>query len=118
MASSADLLSSGLKQWLTQQDEKPVICVPSGNFGNICAGLLAHFRGLPVDHFIACNDNHVVPEYLKTQNFQPQKAVPTLSNAMDVGNPSNFVRILELFGHQFNALQNTISAYSVNDQKQ
>lgn len=104
------------KQWLAQQDEKPVICVPSGNFGNICAGLLAHFRGLPFDHFIAaCNDNHVVPEYLKTQNFQPQKAVPTLSNAMDVGNPSNFVRILELFGHQFDALQNTVSAYSIND---
>lgn len=104
------------KQWLAQQDEKPVICVPSGNFGNICAGLLAHFRGLPVDHFIAaCNDNHVVPEYLKTQNFQPQKAVPTLSNAMDVGNPSNFVRILELFGHQFDTLQNTVSAYSIND---
>lgn len=104
------------KQWLAQQDEKPVICVPSGNFGNICAGLLTHFRGLPVDHFIAaCNDNHVVPEYLKTQNFQPQKAVPTLSNAMDVGNPSNFVRILELFGHQFDALQNTVSAYSIND---
>lgn len=106
------------KQWSLQQSEKPVICVPSGNFGNICAGLLAHFRGLPADHFIAaCNNNHVIPDYLNTQKFQPQKAVPTLSNAMDVGNPSNFVRILELFGHQFDSLKNTISACSISDEE-
>lgn len=104
------------RQWLQQENENPVICVPSGNFGNICAGLLAHFRGLPAEHFIAaCNDNRIIPDYLETQHFQPQKAVPTLSNAMDVGNPSNFVRILELFGHQFNSLKNTISAYTIND---
>lgn len=106
------------KQWSLHQKENPVICVPSGNFGNICAGLLAHFRGLPADHFIAaCNDNHVIPDYLKTQKFQPQKAVSTLSNAMDVGNPSNFVRILELFGNQFDSLKNKISAYSISDEK-
>ena len=105
-----------LKQWIQQHKELPVICVPSGNFGNICAGLLAHFRGLPASHFIAaCNANHVIPDYFETQNYQPQKAVTTLSNAMDVGNPSNFVRILELFGHKFEALKNKISAYSIND---
>ncbi|ROI01595.1 MULTISPECIES: threonine synthase [unclassified Chryseobacterium] len=107
-----------LKQWQQHENENPVICVPSGNFGNICAGILAHFRGLPVDHFIAaCNANDVIPEYLKTRNFTPQKAVATLSNAMDVGNPSNFVRILELFGHQFDSLKNKISGYSVDDQE-
>lgn len=105
-----------LKQWIQQHKELPVICVPSGNFGNICAGLLAHFRRLPASHFIAaCNANHVIPDYFETQNYQPQKAVTTLSNAMDVGNPSNFVRILELFGHKFEALKNKISAYSIND---
>lgn len=107
-----------LKQWNQYETEKPVICVPSGNFGNICAGLLAYFRGLPAEHFIAaCNENDTVPDYLKTQNFIPKKAVPTLSNAMDVGDPSNFVRILELFDHQFDKLKNKISGYSVDDQQ-
>ncbi|WP_126652264.1 threonine synthase [Chryseobacterium aureum] len=105
-----------LKQWKQYHKGQPIICVPSGNFGNICAGLLAYFRGLPASHFIAaCNANHVIPDYFATQNYQPQKAVATLSNAMDVGDPSNFVRILELFGHQFETLQNKISAYSIDD---
>ncbi len=105
-----------LKQWIQQHKEHPVICVPSGNFGNICAGVLAYFRGLPVSHFIAaCNANQVVPDYFKTQNYQPQKAIATLSNAMDVGDPSNFVRVLELFGHQFETVKNKISAYSIDD---
>ncbi|MBV8327901.1 threonine synthase [Chryseobacterium sp.] len=107
-----------LKQWQQHEKEAPVISVPSGNFGNICAGLLAHFRGLPADHFIAaCNDNDTVPDYLRTQYYISKKAVPTLSNAMDVGDPSNFVRILELFGHQFSRLQDKISGYSINDVK-
>lgn len=105
-----------LKQWQKTEKGNPVICVPSGNFGNICAGVLAQFRGLSVDHFIAaCNANDVVPHYLKTQILEPKQTVATLSNAMDVGNPSNFVRILELFQHQFKNLKNTISGYSVND---
>jgi len=107
-----------LKQWIGHHKEQPIICVPSGNFGNICAGLLTHFRGLPASHFIAaCNANQVVPDYFKTQNYQPKKAVATLSNAMDVGDPSNFVRILELFGHEFDALKNKISSYSIDDDK-
>jgi len=105
-----------LKQWKQQENENPVICVPSGNFGNICAGLLAYFRGLPVEHFVAaCNENDVVPEYLKTNQYQPKKAAATLSNAMDVGDPSNFTRILELFEHQFENLKTVVSGYSIND---
>ncbi|BAP33257.1 threonine synthase [Chryseobacterium sp. StRB126] len=107
-----------LKQWQKTENEAPVIGVPSGNFGNICAGILAHLRGLPAEHFIAaCNANDVVPEYLKTQDFSPKKAVATLSNAMDVGDPSNFVRILELFNNEFDSLRNKISGYSIDDKK-
>lgn len=105
-----------LKQWQQQESKAPVICVPSGNFGNICAGILAHLRGLPAEHFIAaCNANDVVTAYLKTQDFNPKKAVATLSNAMDVGDPSNFVRILELFNNEFESLKNNISGYSIDD---
>lgn len=78
---------------------KPVIfSVPSGNFGNLCGGLLASRMGLPVDHFIAAtNSNHIVPDYLQSGLFEPKPSVPTISNAMDVGNPSNFVRIMDLY---------------------
>lgn len=107
-----------LKQWQQLQKESPVICVPSGNFGNICAGLLAYFRGLSVDHFIAaCNANGMIPHYLETQVLEPKETIATLSNAMDVGNPSNFVRVLELFQHQFNAIKEKISGYTVNDEQ-
>ncbi|HLK29483.1 MAG TPA: threonine synthase [Puia sp.] len=103
------------QQW-TDKNNPPIFCVPSGNFGNICAGLLAHLSGLPAKHFIAaCNANNIVPEYLTNGNYQPKKAVATLSNAMDVGNPSNFVRILELFHQEFNSLKNVISSYSISD---
>ncbi|MDH6250897.1 threonine synthase [Chryseobacterium sp. H1D6B] len=107
-----------LKQWQKLEKENPVICVPSGNFGNICAGLLAHFRGLPAAHFIAaCNTNDFFPNYIKTQKAEPKETTSTLSNAMDVGNPSNFVRMLELFHHQFDDLQKKVSAYTINDEK-
>lgn len=103
------------KQW-KEKEHPPVISVPSGNFGNICAGLLANASGLPVKHFIAaCNANDVVPAYFKTKNYSPQKARATISNAMDVGDPSNFVRILELFEHQFETLTNRVSACSITD---
>lgn len=107
-----------LKQWKKLEKENPVICVPSGNFGNICAGILAHFRGLPAEHFIAaCNENDVVPQYLRTQKLEAKETVATLSNAMDVGNPSNFIRILELFNYEFKQLRNKISGYSIDDKK-
>jgi len=102
------------QQWV--EEKPPVICVPSGNFGNICAGILAFASGLPVQHFIAaCNANDVVTDYLQTGNYQPKPAVATISNAMDVGNPSNFIRILEIFHHQFNELKNKVSSISVDD---
>ena len=103
------------KQWI-DKDHPPVISVPSGNFGNICAGILANQSGLPVNHFIAaCNVNDIVSDYLDTEILKPKQAVPTLSNAMDVGNPSNFVRILEIFHHQFPELKNKLSSYSISD---
>lgn len=105
------------KQW-QNKEKPPVVSVPSGNFGNICAGLLAHRSGLPVKHFIAaCNANDVVTQYLEDGQYQPKKAVPTLSNAMDVGNPSNFVRVLELFHQEFGALKNVLSSYSITDEE-
>jgi threonine synthase len=94
----------------------PVISVPSGNFGNICAGILAHVSGLPVQHFIAaCNANDIVPAFMKTQQYEPKKAVATISNAMDVGNPSNFVRILQIFNNEFVDLQKVLSSVSITD---
>jgi len=105
------------KQW-PDKDHAPVISVPSGNFGNICAGILAKQSGLPVHHFIAaCNVNDAVTKYLQTEIFQTQIALPTLSNAMDVGNPSNFIRILEIFHHQFPDLAKNLSSYSISDEE-
>lgn len=105
------------KQW-PDKDHPPVVCVPSGNFGNICAGMLAFFSGLPVNHFIAaCNANKVIPDFLQTQNYTPKKAVATISNAMDVGDPSNFVRVLRLFNYQFSDLKNMLSGYSISDEE-
>lgn len=103
------------KQW-NDKKNPPVISVPSGNFGNICAGLLAAASGLPLKHFIAaCNANDTVPEFLETGNYATKKAVATISNAMDVGNPSNFVRIMEIFKQQIPELKNKLAAYSIND---
>lgn len=103
------------QQW-KDKNNPPVISVPSGNFGNICAGLLAHVSGMPVSHFIAaCNANAVVPEFLQTGEYQPKPAVATISNAMDVGDPSNFVRVLELFNQELGSLKNILSSYSVSD---
>ena len=105
------------KQW-PDKNNPPVISVPSGNFGNICAGILAKASGLPVQHFIAaCNANDTVPEFLRSNHYQAKKAVNTISNAMDVGNPSNFVRILQIFEQQLANLKQEVSAYSVNDDK-
>jgi len=121
--------SINVARWLPQQfyyffaaqqwpdiTQPPVISVPSGNFGNICAGLLAYRSGLPVRHFIAaCNSNDTVPAYLRTGDYLPKPAVSTLSNAMDVGNPSNFVRILELFHQKLPHLRQILSAISISD---
>jgi threonine synthase len=102
-----------LKQW---NGEPPVISVPSGNFGNLAAGLLASISGLPVRKFIAaCNANDVVPRFMTSGNYQPKPSVATLSNAMDVGNPSNFVRIVEIFCGDTPKLTDKITAVSISD---
>lgn len=103
-----------LQQW--ESDIPPVISVPSGNFGNICAGILAHVSGLPVATFVAaCNANDVVTRFLKTKEFDARPSVATLSNAMDVGNPSNFVRILEIFDKDHLKLKDKMTSFSVSD---
>ena len=106
-----------LQQW--QDDENaPVISVPSGNFGNICAGILAHVSGLPVSKFIAAtNANDVIPIYLQSGKMKTKASVQTISNAMDVGNPSNFVRILEIFDNNFLNLTKKLEAVSVSDER-
>jgi threonine synthase len=93
-----------------------VFSVPSGNFGNICAGLMAQKLGLPIRHFVAAtNVNDTVPEFMKNGKYTPKASKATISNAMDVGNPSNFIRIQELFGHSFDSLKSGFSSYSFND---
>lgn len=104
-----------LQQW--PEKEAPVISVPSGNFGNICAGILAHISGLPVRHFIAaCNANDVVPRFFDHGKYQPQPSVATISNAMDVGNPSNFIRILQIFENNIPKLKEKVSSVTVTDE--
>lgn len=82
-------------------NRKFVCCVPSGNFGNICSALFGHVMGLPVKRFIAANNaNSVFYEYLQTGEYRPRPSVQTIANAMDVGDPSNFARILDLYGRE------------------
>jgi threonine synthase len=105
-----------IKQW--PFTEPPVFSVPSGNFGNICAGILAWKSGLPADHFIAaCNANDVIPEFVKSGKYQPKTAVATISNAMDVGDPSNFGRVMEIFGQSLPLLTDRFDSYSISDEK-
>ncbi|MBL7561091.1 threonine synthase [Olleya sp. YSTF-M6] len=93
-----------------------VFSVPSGNFGNVCAGMMAQQLGLPIKHFIASNNqNNVVTNYLKTEEYTPKPSVQTISNAMDVGNPSNFIRIQEIYKNNFSTLKNNLSSYSFTD---
>jgi threonine synthase len=96
--------------------EKIVFSVPSGNFGNICAGLVAQKLGMPVTHFIAAtNVNDTVPEFMKTGEYHPKPSTATISNAMDVGDPSNFIRIRHLFNDNFEALSEKLSSYTFSD---
>jgi threonine synthase len=105
-------------QLLKQGINKVIFSVPSGNFGNIGAGLLAWKMGLPVEHFIAAtNVNDTVPEFLKTGVYQPKPSVATLSNAMDVGDPSNWVRIADLFKGEPAALKKLVTGYRFDDEE-
>ncbi len=101
---------------LKDKNKDIAIAVPSGNFGNLTAGLIASKMGLPVKRFIAAtNINDVVPEYLNTGKYNPRTSVQTLANAMDVGDPSNFVRILDLFNKQLENIKKTVTGYVVDD---
>lgn len=100
-----------------KNDKKSLtVSVPSGNFGNICAGLLAQKLGLPIEHFIAAtNVNDCISDFLKTGFYKAKPTIQTISNAMDVGDPSNFVRILEIFDNNTNQLKNQFSSFSFTD---
>jgi len=101
---------------LKSKGKEIVFSVPSGNFGNICAGIVAHKLGLPVKHFVAAtNVNDTVVRYMKTANYESKPSKATISNAMDVGNPSNFIRIQQLFDNKFESLKDNFSAYSFDD---
>jgi threonine synthase len=96
---------------------KPVVfSVPSGNFGNLTAGIFAQKMGLPIHQFVAAtNANDVVPQYLSSGNYTPEPSVRTLSNAMDVGNPSNFARMLDLYCSTWNMMKDNIKGYTIDD---
>ena len=101
---------------LGRESGEPVICVPSGNFGNLTAGLIGKRMGLNVKHFVAAtNINDVVPEYMKTGIYRPRPSLQTIANAMDVGDPSNFVRILDLYNNSYDIISEEIRAFRYDD---
>ena len=96
----------------------PVICVPSGNFGNICAALFGAEMGMPVKRFIAANNaNDIVYKYLQTGKYEPKSSVQTLANAMDVGDPSNFARIYDLYKGDYDTIRSHISGATYSDEQ-
>jgi threonine synthase len=98
--------------------DKIVICVPSGNFGNICAGIFGYFTGLPIHRFIAANNaNDIFFKYLQTGKYEPKPSRQTLANAMDVGDPSNFARIYDLFGGDHSKITALISGATYSDEQ-
>ncbi len=101
---------------LPKSNQPVVFAIPSGNFGNLTAGILAKRMGLPVDKFIAAtNANRVVPDYLQSGTYKPTVSVRTLSNAMDVGNPSNFARMQNLYGSTWNNMRSDVAGFSFTD---
>ena len=103
---------------LNTLNSKLVMCVPSGNFGNICAALFGHEMGLPISRFIAANNaNDVFYEFLQTGKYNPRPSVQTLANAMDVGDPSNFARIYDLYGKSHEKISSLISGATYSDEQ-
>ena len=97
-------------------EEDLVMCVPSGNFGNICSALFGHAMGLPIKRFIAANNaNDIFYKYLQTGKYEPKASVQTLANAMDVGDPSNFARIYDLYGKSHERISSLISGATYSD---
>ena len=106
-------------QWSMVNGQSDIVmCVPSGNFGNICAALFGHEMGLPISRFIAANNaNDVFYEYLQTGKYNPRPSVQTLANAMDVGDPSNFARIYDLYGKSHEKISSLISGATYSDEQ-
>ncbi len=103
-------------QQLKKHNKPIIVSCPSGNFGNICAGIMAKKMGLPIAHFVAStNANDTVPRFLEEGIYDPKPSVATISNAMDVGNPSNFIRIQELYNNDLKEFEKDFSSYSYTD---
>jgi threonine synthase len=103
---------------LKSQNKPLIFSCPSGNFGNICAGIMAKKLGLPIEHFVAStNVNDTVPRFLESGKYDPKPSKATISNAMDVGNPSNFIRIQELYNNDLKAFEKDFSSYSYTDEE-
>ena len=102
---------------LKEENSNIVFSVPSGNFGNLCAGMLAKKMGLPINHFVAStNENDTIPKFMKTGKYKKQKTISTITNAMDVGDPSNFVRILNMY-NDFDSLKKELTAFKFSDKE-
>ena len=103
---------------LKKEDKKLIFSCPSGNFGNICAGIIAKKMGLPIEHFVAAtNVNDTVPRFLKNGVYDPKPSKATISNAMDVGNPSNFIRIQELYQNDLEQFKKDFSSFTFSDEE-
>ncbi|APA00454.1 threonine synthase [Flavobacterium commune] len=103
---------------LKSQNKPLVFSCPSGNFGNICAGIIAKKMGLNIEHFVAAtNVNDTVPRFLTNGIYDPKPSIATISNAMDVGNPSNFIRIQEMYGNDLAQFKKDFSSYTYNDEE-
>ena len=103
---------------LKKEDKKLIFSCPSGNFGNICAGIIANKMGLPIEHFVAAtNVNDTVPRFLKNGVYDPKPSKATISNAMDVGNPSNFIRIQELYQNDLEQFKKDFSSFTFSDEE-
>ena len=103
---------------LASLDAAPIVSVPSGNFGNLTAGLIAKRLGLPVKQFVAAtNVNDAVPQYLRTGTYEPRESVRTVANAMDVGAPSNFERMQAIYGHDLDALRGDVVGFAYDDKR-
>jgi threonine synthase len=107
-----------LAEWFPDRGHDVDVCVPSGNFGNLTAAAYAKRMGAPIAQlFSASNANEVVPEFFRTGTFRPRPSLQTLSNAMDVGNPSNFARLQALYRYDFEAMKNDIASTSISDEE-
>jgi len=103
---------------LKKQNKEIVVSCPSGNFGNICAGIMAKKLGLPISHFVAStNVNDTVPRFLESGKYDPKPSKATISNAMDVGDPSNFIRIQELYNNDFAEFGKDFSSFTFSDEE-